>query len=514
MSLAAQPAGGGPPARIEELWRRIYGGEAPEKPRGLEPAPPAPAPEQPTAATNFLDHLIFRLGSTYTRNFVSFTGRPTRSFVIDDGPPGTVTPEGFSFPQVFEASDDRLYSYLVLGTRGYGDPRLNTYVSLIHQDDLDGTRAGSPFQSILDAFGGGRRTQVLNGYAEMNGLGTGALSQSSLRLGRQFVFDTTPQLLGSPVIDGATLGYRDSRLEAAVFSGRRVNFFGGREADFSMGGSASYQFQPGTSGTVNYFFLPGFHRYALDATQQIGDLRAGAFLTFRNVHPIDLGVRGWYAAPASPWTIRGSAVRRLTDEDFSFDIFREREAAKRLFLLRIRPATHLTLDADHQLRSWLTLGGGVAARFVDGTEEAFDNSFEQVTLRAVWTPLERWDALFQYRFRHVERSPVSAVVRALRFDDINRAGETDYHELNGELHYRLGSHFSARVGGYFGLFDSRNRLAEVTGVTTAGGYLRGRLRVHRTADLRIEYGIDRGNPEFNPDIAHQHTVRVGFDVHY
>lgn len=512
-SSQAQPAVGHPAARIEQFWRRIYGEEQIEKPRAPDLVPP-PALSERTGFKDFLDHLSFRFGSTYTRNFVSFTGRRTTTFVVDDGQPLTVTPEGFSFPQVFESSDDRIHSYLVLGTRGYIHPRVNTYVSLIHQDDLDGTREGSPFQSILDAFRHGRRTQVLNGYAEMNGLGAGLLSPWSLRLGRQFAFDSAPDLLGSPVIDGATLGYHDSRLAIAVLSGRRVNFFGDQEADFSMGASAAYQFQPGTSGTVNYFFVPGFHRYGFDANHQMGELRTGAFLTFRNAHPIDLGLRSWYAPASGPWTIRGTAVRRLTDEDFPFDIFSEREPRRRLFLLRTRPATQLTLDVDRQVQPWLTLGGGVAARFVDGGESAFDNSFEQVTARLVWTPLERWDYLLQYRFRHVERGPVSEVLRAVRFDDIDRAGETDYHEVTAELHYRLGARFDARVGGYFGLFDSRNRLAEVNGIITAGGYLRGRLRVHRIADLRVEYGIDRGNPEFNPDIAHQHTVRVGFDVHY
>lgn len=249
-----QAAARGDNARIEEYWGRLYDKQEPEMVPAVEPAFPPSALEQ----------LNFSVGSTYTANFVSFTGRPTRTLVIDNGPPLTVTPAGFSFPQVFEASDDRFSSYLALGTRGYANPWINTYVSAIHQQDLDGKTAGSPFQSLLDAFGGGQRTELLNAYAEVNGLGMAALPQARLRIGRQFVFDYTPELLGSPVIDGAILSYQGSRLEAALFSGRRVNFFGDPEDDFAMGGSASYQFQPGTSGAVNYFFLPGLHRYAFD----------------------------------------------------------------------------------------------------------------------------------------------------------------------------------------------------------------------------------------------------------
>ncbi len=501
MTVHAQAAAAADGARIEEYWRRAYGEE-------LEPTPPAPVPAR------VADHLNVQFGSTYTHNTADFTGKPTRTLVVDNGPPLTVTPEGFSFPQVFKNGDDKFSSYLTLETRGLGDPRVNTYVSVIDQHDLDGTSPGSPFHSILDAFGGGQRTEPLNAYVEMNGLGMGALAQSSLRLGRQFVFDYAPNLLGSPVIDGATLAYRGSGLDVALFSGRRVNFFGDSDADFSMGASASYQFQPGTSGTVNYFYLPGSHQIAFDVNHQIGDIRTEAFLTFRNAHPIDVGLRAWYTSPSSPWSIRGEVVRRLTDDDFTFDIFRERERFPRLFLFRIRPATQLNLDADYQLGSWLTLGGGVAARIVDGGEASFDNSFEQVTARLMWTPLEHWDYLFQYRFRNVERGPVSDVVSAVNFDDISRAGETAYHEINSEIHYRLASRFSVRVGGYFGIFDSRDRLAEVNGIHTAGGYLQGRIRVHRTAELVLEYDIDRGNPTFNPDIALLHRVRVGFNFQY
>jgi hypothetical protein len=49
-----------------------------------------------------------------------------------------------------------------------------------------------------------------------------------------------------------------------------------------------------------------------------------------------------------------------------------------------------------------------AARAVDRGEGPFDNSFEQVTVRAVWTPWQGWDYLVQYRFRHVERGSLDA----------------------------------------------------------------------------------------------------------
>ena len=507
---------------ISEYWRTLYG------PGVLEATPPleqVPGPSQ-TAATpgpvrDFLDHLIFSLGATYTHNIVEFTGRPTSTFVIDNRPPFTVTPRGFSFPRVFKSDDDQFYSYLTLGTRGWGDPHLNTYFSMIYRQELGGLIAGSPFQSTLDTFDHGRRTQVLNAYAEWIGLGSGLLSHASIRAGRQFVFDTTPDLIGSPVIDGATLSYRDPKLELAVFAGRRVNFFGDNETDIAYGGTVTYNFLPRTSANVNYIALPGVHRYAFNLTHQIGEIHTGSYLTFRNEHPLQLGLRAWYAPVNNPWTIRGTLYRQLTDEDFVFDMFADREPAssdqeriRRLLLGRIRPATQLTLDADRRMNSWLTLGAGIAGRWVDGGEAPFDNSFEQVAVRATVSPGTQWDILFGYRFRHVERSSVSQAAKAFFFDDISHAGETAYHEISGEIYYRLGASVRVRLGGYFGLFDSRDRLYQVNEIITAGGYLRTQYHINRMLDVRFDYGIDRGNPEFNPDVKRQHTLRVGFDVHY
>jgi hypothetical protein len=507
---------------IGEYWSTIYGpgGVDPARAPALAPAPSAPVPT-PGGFRDFLDHLILRFGATYTHNFVEFTGRPTSTFIVDNGPAGTVTREGFSFPQVFTANDDQFYSYLVLGTRGYLEPRLNTYFSMIYRQDLSGITPGSPFQSILDAFQDGRRAQVLNAYAEWNGLGTGLLTNASIRAGRQFVFDTTPDLIGTPVIDGATLSYRDPKLELAVFSGRRVNFFGENETDIAFGGTATYNFLPRTSANVNYISLPGLHRYAFNLNHQIGEIHTGSYLTFRNTHPLQLGIRAWYAPVESPWTLRGTLYRQLTDEDFVYDMFADREPPsndqeriRRLLLRQIRPATQVTLDVDRRITGWLTLGAGFAGRWVDGGEAPFDNSFEQVSTRATVSPGAHWDVLLGYRFRHVERSPVSEAAKAVFFDDISHAGETAYHEVSGEIYYRFGSNVRVRVGGYFGLFDSRDRLTQVNDIVMAGGYLRTQVRINRMMDARFEYGIDRGNPEFNPDIKRQHTVRAGFDFHY
>jgi hypothetical protein len=520
---AADPAPGSS-VIIGDYWRMLYGPGV-EPPRAPDSGP-APAPPLAAAGAggfrDFLDHVSLRFGATYIHNAVEFTGRRTSTFIVNDGPAFTVTPQGFSYPRVFQESDNQFYSYLVMGTKGYLDPRLNTYFSAIYRQDLNGVIPGSPFQSILYAFDDGRRAQVLNAYAEWIGLGTGLLASTNIRVGRQFVFDLTPDLIGSPVIDGAMLSYRDPKLELAIFGGRRVNFFGDNETDFAFGGTATYTFVPRTSVDVNYISLPGIHRWAFLLNHQIGDIRTRSYATFRNENPLQVGIRAWYAPTESPWTVRGTLYRQLTDEDFVYDMFADREPpasdpqerVRRLLLREIRPATQLTLDVDRRINTWLTVGGGIAARFVDGGEAPFDNSFEQVSARATFSPGTQWDVLAGYRFRHVERSGVSEAAKAILFDDISHAGETVYHELSGEIYYRFGTNVRVRVGGYVGLFDSRDRLAQVNELMMAGGYLRTQVRVNRMLDVRLDYGIDRGNPEFNPDIKRQHTVRVGFDFYY
>ena len=145
-------------SEIDRRWDAVFGDQAVK----FDQAPESTAAPAPSDFQNFADQIFYRLSVDYVHNFVSFTGDPTRTLIVDDGPPFTMTPEGyFSFPPMFESSDHKIYSRATFGTRGFGHGRLRTEVSLISYHDLNGTSAGSPFQSGLDTFGGRSRTEAL-----------------------------------------------------------------------------------------------------------------------------------------------------------------------------------------------------------------------------------------------------------------------------------------------------------------------------------------------------------------
>jgi len=502
---------------VADYWEKVYTTETVEPVRA--PTPEAPAPPPAPAGGEFgnpTEYITLRYGIEYTRNFVSFTDRPTRTFIVDDGPAFSVTPSGLSFPSVFDGDDNRLYSYLSLGTRAYGSSRLSTYISLVTYHDLDDTD-GSPFISILDGLNGRNRTDLISAYADVNGLTKeGPLSQVSARLGRQYAFDYDSWLLGSAVIDGVSLRRRTARSEVTTFFGWRESFFADPSSRFTTGGSFTYRLRPETTARVDLFHYQSSLRYAVGLKQRFDTIYVDTHLSLINTDPIELGVRASYSSPTSPWSIYSSFLQQLSANDFVYDIWftsRDQDRIRRLNLFRISPASQFTLDVDRQIFWWLSVGAGGWFRFLnDGGDQApFDNSFQEGTVRLLLTPLPQWDYFTQYRYRHIERSPAGV---ATLFDDISRAGETSYQEVSAEARYRPHRRLRIMVGGYFRLLDTQTRLVRLMNIDTGGVYAGFRLRLTDMVDFRFQYGVDSDYREFNPDIDLAHTVRIGVDVHY
>jgi hypothetical protein len=507
---------------VADYWEKIYAGETVEPAREPTPETPAPAPAPAGAPAggewgNPAEYVTLRYGIEYTRNFVSFTDRPTRTFVVDDGPALSVTPSGLSFPSVFDGDDDRMYSYLSLGTRAYGSSRVSTYVSLVTYHDLDSTPDGSPFISVLDGFNGRNRTDLINAYADINGLTKqGPLSQVSARLGRQFAFDYDSWLLGSAVVDGVSLRHSTARSEVTTFFGWRESFFADPSSHFTTGGSFSYRLRPETTARVDFFQYQSSQRYAVGLKQAFDTIYVDTYLSFINTDPIELGVRASYSSPDSPWSVYSSFLQQLSANDFIYDIWfssRDQDRIRRLNLFRISPASQFTLDVDRQIFWWLSAGVGGWFRFLNsGNDQGpFDNSFQEGSVRLLLTPLAQWDYFAQYRYHRIERGPAGV---ATLFDDISRSGETSYQEVSAEARYRLHSRLRVMVGGYFRLLDTQTRLVRLVNVDTGGLYAGFRLRLTNMVDFRFQYGVDSDYREFNPDIDLGHTVRIGVDVRY
>src|SRR5439155_12247489 len=90
-----------------------------------------------------------------------------------------------------------------------------------YRQDLTHVTAGSPFQSVISAFSRGRRIEMLTGTVEVHGgPGDGALTHSSLLLGRQSQYSTDVASF-----DGVTYTQMAGRARFTVFGGRRFTYF-------------------------------------------------------------------------------------------------------------------------------------------------------------------------------------------------------------------------------------------------------------------------------------------------
>ncbi len=516
LGLAMAQNGIAAESTIQAAWDRIY--EA--KGDAVQP------PQTPGTPPSWHEYTTLRLNGAYQYNAVDFSGDPTVGFAVDDGPALTVTPAGVSFPQAFESGDHKLRVAGALGTHGFGHERVNTYLSGIIRQDLDGTPEGSPFQSILDAHGGGRY-DLSNAFVEMNGLSAeGVASRMQLRLGRQFIPDFHVGLLGSAVIDGGRFAYTDLQLDAMLFAGRWSAFYQDVSATFVGGGRFAYRlfadpaFAVDLEPYVEYLNVSDtehgesthWHTYGVRGRWKA--LEGDLYISLIDEDPIELRLQGRYAT--GDLTIYSHFRRRLSSNAYVFDAFftvDDLSEQNRLTLDAPARATEFAVDADYQLLSWLIVGAGTWFYILDedDNQRAFDASFVELNARLSVVPPGAWSGALQYRFREVDRDSNTAVVL---FDDTRRSGETVYHEINAELRYRWKPGVRFLVGGYTGVYDTQNRLSNIDDTVVAGAYARASVRVTKPVRLRFFVGVDRGNEEFNPDIDLQYTARLDVDINY
>ncbi len=521
-------------ATIADYWGKVYKAETITLPSAARAKPTLPPAEEPLPSgglSRLTEAITFRYGMEYTRNLVVFTDRPTRTFIVDGEASLVMDPVRgtTNFPSAFEDSDDRIYSYLSMGTRALGSSRLRTYVSLVTYHDLDSNPEGNAFINLPDGLHGNNRTDLINAYADILGLAEqGPLSQVQARLGRQFAFDYDSWLLGSAVVDGVSLRYRRGRSDLTAFFGWREAFFADPSSRFATGGSFGFQILPRTTARVDFFHYQSSQRYAAGIKQMLGPLYVDTHIAFINADPIEVGIRAGYNSYDSPWTVYGSFLQQLSANDFIYDVWftsRDQDRIRRLNLFRISPASQFLLEVDRQVFWWLSVGVGGWFRFLnDGRDQGpFDNSFQEGTVRLLLTPLPQWDYFAQYRYRHIERGPGGNFRASFPFiitDDIRRSGETSYQEISAEARYRWQNRLRVLVGGYFRLLDTqtpypfRRTGVRLSSIDTGGLYAGFQFRLTEMVDLKFQYGVDSDYREFNPDIDLAHTFRVGVYVHY
>jgi hypothetical protein len=513
--VLAAPQGSGS-SEIDRRWDELFGDQAVEP----EPAPEPAARTAPSSFANFADQLDYRISVDYIRNFVSFTDEPTRTLIVDDGLPLTTTPEGyFSFPPMFESGDARLHTRATFGTRGFGHERLRTEVSVISTHDLNGTSTGSPFQSVLDTFGGRSRTEALKAFFEINGLGEGRWSNLDLRVGRQYTQGSfnLPRPLGASVMDGVAFDYRDQDFDLGAFVGYRPTFFSDPKDRVVTGANFGINLARRAYARYQFFHYAGtgIHSFSVEPLWEHPLQLRGSY-TQIDGDPIDLGVRASYAE--GNWSVYASFQEKLTAHDLEFDVFSRSPAEdslnqnRRLHLGEIATSSRFSLDVTRQLGPLFAVGGRVWILELHDEENqtGFDSSFQDLSAHLAFFPAHNWDAELEYRHRNTDRlDPLDAVL----FDDTRHAGETEYDEIIGGVGYRHPGRFKLHGGLYHRVFDTQNRITLIEGSSTTGFFANLFIPVNRHWDFRLSYGVDNDFSVFNPDIDLQQTLRIGFDVH-
>ena len=196
---------------------------------------------------------------------------------------------------MFESSDDKLYARATFGTRGFGHERLRTEVSVISYHDLNGANAGSPFQGILDTFGGRSRTEALKAFFEVDGLGEGRWSNAALRVGRQYTHSSfdLPHPLGASVMDGVSFDYRDQDFDVGAFVGYRPTFFSDPKDRVVTGANLGVNLARRAWAAYQFFYTAdtGIHSFSVEPLLE-QPLRLKGHFTLIDGDPIDLGSTG------------------------------------------------------------------------------------------------------------------------------------------------------------------------------------------------------------------------------
>ena len=217
-----------------------------------------------TGAGNFGDHFFFETRTEYIRQETSFSGLPTPTGVINVEPTDFANPDGIPYPPAFQPNTDHIYSFMNWGTRGWLSPKVNTNFSFRYRQDLSHVEDGSPSLSILNTFPQNRRLELMSGTIEVNGLASrGALANSSLRIGRQYVHGAE-----LAAFDGGSFTLPRGRFTLTLFGGRRFTYYSDPEQRALGGGSLLLRLPGDSNLEYEALFLRAWQPY-VDVPQSL-----------------------------------------------------------------------------------------------------------------------------------------------------------------------------------------------------------------------------------------------------
>src|SRR5437868_3366768 len=151
---------------ITGAWDTLIKDAIPQAP--VDPVLKQPqTPFQKGAAGDFLNHFFLDLKTNYEHSDVNFTGLPTFTGVINAPFNGSFA-NGIPYLPAFQPDANRMYSFLDLGTRGWGSDRINTTFGVRYRQDLTAVDPASPNANILESYGGGKLIELAEATIEIN----------------------------------------------------------------------------------------------------------------------------------------------------------------------------------------------------------------------------------------------------------------------------------------------------------------------------------------------------------
>ena len=497
---------------ITGAWDTLIKDAIPQAP--VDPVLKQPqTPFQKGAADDFLNHFFLDLKTNYEHSDVNFTGLPTVTGVINAPFNGSFA-DGIPYLPAFQPDANRMYSFLDLGTRGWGSDRINTSFGVRYRQDLSAVDPASPNANILESYNGGKLIELAEATIEINSKPSdGMWAGTSLLLGRQTVYGAE-----SASFDGGQFNLNKGALSLTLFGGRRFTYFSDPLQRAMGGGNLFYRFSPNTTvGYETVFYIRGTHK--VNIRQRINDswMLSGAFKAYGG-SAADVQVQALYHSRNGKTSANFSFFQKLSDNDYFFDFtdaatdLSAHNPYLRLNLGPLKPYGLYSADARHSFGDRFNLGASVAIQRLNDNndQESFLTSFQDFRINAQVIPLRRVALDFGYHQHDSDRLP--ALQDNLLFDQISHSGETSIKDFTAQVRRSFGEGRMNLSGGiWYRRIDEQDRTLTTTGNHQSGWLAGAWYKLDDHTRVTIDYSLDNDYFLFRPAISNAQILRVGLN---